>query len=144
MFRALLAHPQEPLHTRHLVYCVHVMSVGCYQGWSGTAFAVMLETCRGPYFLINWIKCSSRWFHYTDILWCTVNKILTIQILYIWFIEYYNMFLQSRSAIIRQVPDTTVKTGLSTFTFFCVPDVYVLMADLDSRNFLWYEKKTNI
>jgi hypothetical protein len=29
MFRALLAHPQEALHNRHLVYCVRVMSVGC-------------------------------------------------------------------------------------------------------------------
>jgi hypothetical protein len=29
MFRALLAHPQEAVHNRHLVYCVRVMSVGC-------------------------------------------------------------------------------------------------------------------
>jgi hypothetical protein len=29
MFRKLLAHPQEALHKRHLVYCVLVMSVGC-------------------------------------------------------------------------------------------------------------------
>jgi hypothetical protein len=29
MFRALLAHPQEVLHKRHLVHCVRVMSVGC-------------------------------------------------------------------------------------------------------------------
>jgi hypothetical protein len=29
MFRALLAHPKEALHKRHLVYCVRVMSVGC-------------------------------------------------------------------------------------------------------------------
>jgi hypothetical protein len=28
MFRALLAHPQEALHNRRLVYCVRVMSVG--------------------------------------------------------------------------------------------------------------------
>jgi hypothetical protein len=28
---------------------------------------VMLETCRGPDFLINWIKCASRWFRYNDI-----------------------------------------------------------------------------
>jgi hypothetical protein len=25
---------------------------------------VMLEICRGPWFLINWIKSPSRWFHY--------------------------------------------------------------------------------
>jgi hypothetical protein len=35
IFRALLAHPQEALHKRHLVYCWRVMSVGC-PGWSGT------------------------------------------------------------------------------------------------------------
>jgi hypothetical protein len=29
MFRALLVHPQEELHKRHLVYCVCIMSVGC-------------------------------------------------------------------------------------------------------------------
>jgi hypothetical protein len=29
MFRALLIHPHEVLHKRHLVYCVRVMSVGC-------------------------------------------------------------------------------------------------------------------
>jgi hypothetical protein len=28
-FRALLAHLQQALHKRHLVYCVRVMSVGC-------------------------------------------------------------------------------------------------------------------
>jgi hypothetical protein len=38
MFRPLLAHPQEALYKRHLVYCVRVMYVGCYQGWSGTPF----------------------------------------------------------------------------------------------------------
>jgi hypothetical protein len=29
MFRALLAHPQEALYKRQLVYCERVMSVGC-------------------------------------------------------------------------------------------------------------------
>jgi hypothetical protein len=29
MFRALIAHPQEALYKRHLVYCVRVKSVGC-------------------------------------------------------------------------------------------------------------------
>jgi hypothetical protein len=28
---------------------------------------VMLETCRGPWFTINWMKSASRWFHYTEI-----------------------------------------------------------------------------
>jgi hypothetical protein len=29
MFGALLSHPQEVLHKRHLVYFVRIMSVGC-------------------------------------------------------------------------------------------------------------------
>jgi hypothetical protein len=27
---------------------------------------VMLETCRGPWLSINWMKRASRWFHYTE------------------------------------------------------------------------------
>jgi hypothetical protein len=49
MFRALLAHPQEMLHKRHLVYCVRVMSVG--------SSTIALQCA---------MKCASRWFHYTD------------------------------------------------------------------------------
>jgi hypothetical protein len=89
MFRALFAHPQEALDKRHLVYCVRIISVDC-----GTVAVqlkpcnilnvvclappedeqVMLETCRGPRFSINWMKSASRWFHYTDILWRTISK----------------------------------------------------------------------
>jgi hypothetical protein len=61
MFRALLAHPQEALHKRFLIYCVHIMSIGSGQL---TLYArnipnsvcsappkdkqVILETRRGP------------------------------------------------------------------------------------------------
>jgi hypothetical protein len=34
MFRALLAYPHKVLHKRRLLYCVRVISVDCYQGWS--------------------------------------------------------------------------------------------------------------
>jgi hypothetical protein len=34
MFRALLAHLQVVLHKQQLVYCMRIMSAGCYQGWS--------------------------------------------------------------------------------------------------------------
>jgi hypothetical protein len=34
MFRSLLAHLQEAMHKQQLVYCVRVVSVGCYQGLS--------------------------------------------------------------------------------------------------------------
>jgi hypothetical protein len=88
MFRALLAHPQEVLHKRHLLYCVRIMSVGCgslQPCHSQLTYAhsipnavcgsppedeqvrVMLETCRGLRFSINWMKSASRWFHYTEI-----------------------------------------------------------------------------
>jgi hypothetical protein len=67
MFRALLAHPQEALYKRNLVYCVRTMSVALQlQSWHRqmTLYArnipsviclappedeqVMLGTCRGP------------------------------------------------------------------------------------------------
>jgi hypothetical protein len=38
MFRALLADRQVALNKLHLVCCVLVMSVDCYQDWSGTEF----------------------------------------------------------------------------------------------------------
>jgi hypothetical protein len=70
IFRVLLAHPQEVMHKRRLVYCVRVMSVVCtrfrvpLQTWCSqytqyTASTVcvappedeqvMLKTCRDPY-----------------------------------------------------------------------------------------------
>jgi hypothetical protein len=74
-FLGLLAHPQEALHKRNLVYCVRIMSVGCgtvaVQACLSqlTLYArnipnavcvaspkdeqVMLETCRGISFSIN-------------------------------------------------------------------------------------------
>jgi hypothetical protein len=52
MFRALLAHPQEVLHKRHLVYCVRVMSVGCTR--TGVKFQ-------------SWCsQGTSRWFRYSE------------------------------------------------------------------------------
>jgi hypothetical protein len=91
MFRALLAHPQEALHNRHLVYCVRIMSVGCATiAVSLTLYAcntpsavcetpledkqVMLETYRGPWISRNWMKSASRRFHYTDRLCTKVQK----------------------------------------------------------------------
>jgi hypothetical protein len=59
MFRALLAHPQEAIHKRQLVYCVRVLLVDCTRVKtknnipSAACVApsedeqVMLETCRG-------------------------------------------------------------------------------------------------
>jgi hypothetical protein len=93
MFQALLAHPQEALHKRHLVYCVCVMSVGCarvhgpsYNIPSAVYVAlpedeqVMFETCRGPYFLINWIKSASRMFHSTGKWGTCVSLLLRVNL----------------------------------------------------------------
>jgi hypothetical protein len=104
MFRALLAHPQEAPHKRHLVYCVRIMPIGCgtvavslqpchsqqilYARNIPNAVCVappedeqvIFETCTGLWYSINWMKRASRWFHYTDILWCTVSKTLRLTV----------------------------------------------------------------
>jgi hypothetical protein len=51
MFQAPLSHLQEALHKPQLVYCVSIMSVGCCQGWSGTAahatIGILRSCCVG-------------------------------------------------------------------------------------------------
>jgi hypothetical protein len=65
MFRELLAHPQEALYKRQLLYYLRVMllgwtRIGVVHSNPGPGCAappeveqLMLETCRGPEFLIN-------------------------------------------------------------------------------------------
>jgi hypothetical protein len=60
IFRALLAHLQEALHKRHLVYGVRVMSVGCYQDWSGMELTLVHHTRL-------YIKWSEYRFRYHDL-----------------------------------------------------------------------------
>jgi hypothetical protein len=43
---------------------------------------VLLETCRGPEFLMGCMKSASRWFHCTDIPWGTVNKTIITNAIY--------------------------------------------------------------
>jgi hypothetical protein len=87
IFLAFRVHPQESLHKQHLVNCV-LMSVSLQPCHSQLTYArntsipnavcvaplkdeqVMLETCRGLWFSINWTKSASRWFHYTDLTVC--------------------------------------------------------------------------
>jgi hypothetical protein len=46
MFWTLLAHPQEALNKRHLVYCMRKMSVGCTKINPGAAvYQVLLVMC---------------------------------------------------------------------------------------------------
>jgi hypothetical protein len=42
MLQALLAHLQEVLLQQQSVYCVCIMSAGCYQGWSSTPTLVAI------------------------------------------------------------------------------------------------------
>jgi hypothetical protein len=73
---------QEELHKRHLQswysqLTLHARNIqSAVRVTSPEDEQVMLEICRGPWFSVNLLKSASRWFHYTDILWCTVNKIL--------------------------------------------------------------------
>jgi hypothetical protein len=73
MFRMLLAHPQEVLHKQHLVYRHNTHAIYqchlCSISWRWENNA---QNMQSP-FILNWIKSASC-FHYTDILWCPVNK----------------------------------------------------------------------
>jgi hypothetical protein len=64
---------------------------------------VMLETCTGPRFSINWMKCASHWFHYTDmygIWWSGVNllkfetSLIQRLLSYMPFLSYIFRFLE--------------------------------------------------
>jgi hypothetical protein len=55
MFRALLAHPQEVLNKRHLVYCVRIMLVGCGM------VAVSLQTTATQYTKCSLFSTSWGW-----------------------------------------------------------------------------------
>jgi hypothetical protein len=65
MFRALLAHLQEVLHKQQLVYCMCIMSAGCYQGWN--------------------TKSASCWSSYTDIFMMHSKQNIKLQLLKIFF-----------------------------------------------------------
>jgi hypothetical protein len=93
MFRSLLAYPQEVLHKRHFVYCVHPMSFGCIrtevprQSWYSqltqharnirSAVCVMppedeqviLETCKSP-LILN--KLNKKWITLVSLYWCNI------------------------------------------------------------------------
>jgi hypothetical protein len=69
IFLALFAHPQETLNKRQLLYRMRVMSVQytkCRFEAPREDEQVMLEICKGPSFIMNWIISTSHWFHCTD------------------------------------------------------------------------------
>jgi hypothetical protein len=78
VFRALLAHPQEALHKRHLVYCVRVMSVGytrigVFHSNPGAANRPGLEWRIGVFHWSVPLECSTGVFHWSVPLqsWCS-------------------------------------------------------------------------
>jgi hypothetical protein len=88
MFRALLPHLQEALHKQQLAYCVRVMSVGCTRRTQYTTCCLRSASWRwassGQIMYRPLIhnklttESASRWFCYTDILQCTVNKTIRL------------------------------------------------------------------
>jgi hypothetical protein len=62
MFRALLAHPQEALHKRNLVYCVRVirMSVGCSTVTVQPCHSHSQLTFYARYSKMPFVKCLLR------------------------------------------------------------------------------------
>jgi hypothetical protein len=82
MFRALPTHPQEVVDERHLVYCVLVMSVDCYQGWSGIT---LTQYTKCPLFSTSWGWASNARNTYRHLI---LNKLkenyVTLVLLY-WF-----------------------------------------------------------
>jgi hypothetical protein len=46
---------------------------------------LILKTCRGTQFLINWTERASCWFYYTDILRCTLSRTLPFHVIQRYF-----------------------------------------------------------
>jgi hypothetical protein len=61
---------QLALHARNILKGVFAAPPGDEQ--------VMIDICSGPWFSINWMQSASRWFHYTDMLWCLVIRTLSL------------------------------------------------------------------
>jgi hypothetical protein len=52
----------QPCHSQH----THAIYQVPFSAASPEDEHVMLETCRGPWFSINWMKSAWYWFRYTD------------------------------------------------------------------------------
>jgi hypothetical protein len=65
----------QPCHSQLTLYARNIPNAVCVA--PPEEEQVMLETCRGPWFSINWMKSASRWFRYSDTLWCTTIKTLS-------------------------------------------------------------------
>jgi hypothetical protein len=65
----------QSCHSQLTLYAHNIPSAVCAAPTEDEE--VMLETCRCSWFSMNWMKSASRWFHHTDILWCTDSKTLS-------------------------------------------------------------------
>jgi hypothetical protein len=54
---------KEPCHSQLTFYACNIPNAACRAPPEDEQ--VMLETCRGPLFSINWMKSASRWFQHT-------------------------------------------------------------------------------
>jgi hypothetical protein len=84
MFRALLAHPQEALHKRHLVYWVRIMSVGCgtmkptWCTFHSIYWESRVSTCFEHYLLILRRRSTSGTWYVASVLAAPGLKCSTI------------------------------------------------------------------
>jgi hypothetical protein len=98
---------------------------------------VMLETCRGTWFSINWMKSASRWFHYTDILLISV------------FFLFFRIMIMFR--LISDYTGGLPSIGLKLTAFgknrqqFCTVHTNQL-SNLQTKQFMnwWTQKKSSI
>jgi hypothetical protein len=110
MLRALLDHHQA----LGILRACYVSWLWKLQSWPREDKQVMLETCTGSWFSINWMRSASRCFHYMDILWCPVSKTFSLTMngkhMSIWkktlvlFLTYYLAFTCT---------DRRIKTSIS-------------------------------
>jgi hypothetical protein len=64
--RGTVAVSRQPCQGQLTLYAHNIPNVICAAPPEDEQ--VMLETCRGLWFSINWMKSASRWFHYAVIL----------------------------------------------------------------------------
>jgi hypothetical protein len=79
-------------------------------GWASNARNMYRHS-----FLINWIKRTSRWFHYTDILWCTVSRTLWADSIQIGLRKggMWECRVYSRRVVVKKVMDLQVMYSVS-------------------------------
>jgi hypothetical protein len=120
MFRALLAHLQEALHKRHLVYCVHVMSlaairIGVEPILKAAKDITHMQYTKCHLCSASWGWASNAWNTQRPLILNRVNKkYITLFSLY-WYTVMYgqpNINLVIHSSKIKTCQtETTIAAG---------------------------------